>query len=185
MDSNGCVFTFSVFLLLLLCGFELRERQKVKPYFLPVQSVKKVRQSLLFFGGKATQHQGRAKFSLFFSWFEGEATCLQTQTYLSKSSGCFLTLTYADGKRVKETPAMTGVGSGLADFCGLQRFAAARVTFRLIDDAEHGGAFAAKQTLAGFGKTTALDGRAAGAGDCHDGTPEKCFPCGKAEKPKA
>jgi hypothetical protein len=60
---------------------------------LPVQSAKKVRQSLPFFGKKATQHQGRANLSLFFSWREGEATGLQTQTYLPKSSGCFLTLT--------------------------------------------------------------------------------------------
>jgi hypothetical protein len=70
----------------------VRERQKVNPYFLPVQSAKKVRQSLPFFGKKTTQHQGRANLLLFFSWLEGKATCLQTQTYLSKSSGCFLTL---------------------------------------------------------------------------------------------
>jgi hypothetical protein len=46
--------------------FPFRERQKVKPYFLPVQSAKKSRQSQPFFGEKATQHQGRANFSLFF-----------------------------------------------------------------------------------------------------------------------
>jgi hypothetical protein len=69
-----------------------RRRQKVKPYFLPVQSAKKNRQSLPFFEEKATQHQGRANLLLFFSWLEGEATSLQTQTYLSKSSGYFLTL---------------------------------------------------------------------------------------------
>jgi hypothetical protein len=39
-------------------------RQKVKPYFLPVQSAKKNRQSLSFFGVRATQTQGRAGFSL-------------------------------------------------------------------------------------------------------------------------
>jgi hypothetical protein len=60
-----------------------------------------VRQSLPFFGEKATQHQGRANLLLFFSWLEGEATCLQTQTYLSKSSGYFLTLPYY-GKRKKK-----------------------------------------------------------------------------------
>jgi hypothetical protein len=38
------------------------ERQKVKPYFLPVQSAKKNRRSLSFFGEKATQHQGWAGF---------------------------------------------------------------------------------------------------------------------------
>jgi hypothetical protein len=37
-------------------------RQKVKPYFLPVQSAKKVRRSLPFFEEKATQHQGHADF---------------------------------------------------------------------------------------------------------------------------
>jgi hypothetical protein len=40
----------------------MRKRQKVKPYFLPVQSAKKSRQSPPFFGKKATQHQGWADF---------------------------------------------------------------------------------------------------------------------------
>jgi hypothetical protein len=35
----------------------------VKPYFLPVQSAKKMRQSLTFFGEKATQPQVRAGFA--------------------------------------------------------------------------------------------------------------------------
>jgi hypothetical protein len=41
-------------------------RQKVKPYFLPVQSAKKNRRSLPFFEEKATQHQGHANLPLLF-----------------------------------------------------------------------------------------------------------------------
>jgi hypothetical protein len=52
-----------------LCPFFFK-RQKVKTYFLPVQSAKKVRRSLPFFGEKATQHQSRADFLfiLFSRW---------------------------------------------------------------------------------------------------------------------
>ncbi|MDR2678473.1 MAG: hypothetical protein LBB51_03440, partial [Zoogloeaceae bacterium] len=67
-----------------------RKRQKVNPYFLPVQSAKKVRQSPPFFGEKATQHQGWADFCAAKSHL---ASPDQPSAYVSKSSGCFLTLT--------------------------------------------------------------------------------------------
>jgi hypothetical protein len=69
---------------------EVRRRQKVKPYFLPVQSAKKNRRSLPFFEKKATQHQGKADASLFFHGLKARLPAFKPQTY---RSGYSLTLT--------------------------------------------------------------------------------------------
>ncbi|MDR2625629.1 MAG: hypothetical protein LBC37_04790 [Zoogloeaceae bacterium] len=44
----------------------------MKIYFLPIQSAKKDRQSLPFFGVKATKPQGRAGFALGFNGLKAE-----------------------------------------------------------------------------------------------------------------
>jgi hypothetical protein len=61
-------------------------RQKVKPYFLPVQLAKKDRQSLSFFGEKGNATPRLSWFLVWSSRFGGKALlCLQTQTHPAKS----------------------------------------------------------------------------------------------------
>jgi hypothetical protein len=52
-------------------GKFLRSRQKINPYFLTVQTAKKDRQSLSFFGGKSKRTPGPDWFCVVFTEFEG------------------------------------------------------------------------------------------------------------------
>jgi hypothetical protein len=60
-------------------------QQKVKIYFLSVQRAKKDRQSLPFFGEKATQPQGQPGFLLFLHGLKAGFACFQTQINPEKS----------------------------------------------------------------------------------------------------
>jgi hypothetical protein len=63
----------------------LRSRQKINPYFLPVQTAKKDRQSPPFLEGKAIEPQGRGGFALFLHGLKVGFAHLQTQINPAKS----------------------------------------------------------------------------------------------------
>jgi hypothetical protein len=62
-----------------------RRRQKMKPYFLPVQTAKKDRQSLPFFGEKAREPQGGPVLRCFLQGLKAGFAHLQTQINPAKS----------------------------------------------------------------------------------------------------
>jgi hypothetical protein len=74
-------------------------RQKVRTHFLPVQSAKKSRQSLPFFGVKATKTPGRAGFALGLHGLKPGFAWFQTQDKPAKSGILLFDVCHLSGKK--------------------------------------------------------------------------------------